>query len=958
MNCESQMTTSSHTNAQQAPLLTTKLYVPVLHPNLVPRPRLIQRLDEGRSSGHRLTLISAPAGFGKTALVTEWLQHLRSASTQGRDVCACAWLSLDDDDNDPRRFFTYLVAALEGIRPDVGANSRALLQSPQPPPLKAALTLLINSLATIAANFVLVLDDYHVIAQQAIHDALTFLLENQPPQMHLVIASRVDPPLPLPRLRTRSQLTELRATDLRFTPDEAAAFLNQAMGLNLSAEDVEVLEARTEGWIAGLQMAALSMQGKPAEHVADFIAAFSGSHRHVIDYLAEEVLARQPDGIRDFLCQTAILDRLAAPLCDAVTGRDDSEVMLRHLEQANLFLLPLDEQRKWYRYHRLFADFLRNHLRQHMPDLVRDLHAWAADWYEQNGFPADAVGHALQATDYEWAARLIERAAPLNLMHGQVTSLLAWLRALPDELIRSRPQLGIYYVWALLIASEMDNVEAYLDDIEQQMRIGIRTSDATSANTAVGHPVQELLGQVAAARAYLAIYQGNPSRAIQFARQASEQLSREDPFLRSIATWLLGLVLYIEADADIATRTFAETTALGQEAGSIFVTMLSAYTSGYLQTMQGHLQQARELFSRSLQLEETGRQHPGAEQPHPPTPAISLIYQGLGYVSYEQNDLQDAERYLAKCIEIAEAWGNAEVLADSYIFLARVKQAQGDARGANGLIGKAEQLARENRVAPMTVRLVHAHRARLWIAQANPDAAARWAASLAPIDTAEEKKDNGQIHLYMGQIEQCTSSRLFIAQGQFREAERVLQPLLQPIEEAGWMGLLIEIQALLALALHGQGKVDEALDVLQSALTLAEPGGYVRVFVDLDASMAELLQQAVGRSISRDYAKRLLAAFPTSGFRSQVARAGLGATPTSTPGPVTVEPETVLIEQLSERELEVLRLIAEGLTNREIAERLFIAVSTVKTHINNIYRKLDASNRAQAVTRVSELNLL
>jgi len=947
------MTASSHTNARQAPLLTTKLYIPSPRPNLVPRPRLIQRLDEALPSGHRLTLISAPAGFGKTALVTEWLQHLRSAPTQGRAVYACAWLSLDDDDNDPRRFFTYLVAALEGIRPDVGADARALLQSPQPPPLKAALTLLINSLTTIAANFVLVLDDYHVIAQQAIHDALTFLLENQPPQMHLVIASRVDPPLPLPRLRTRSQLTELRAADLRFTSDETAAFLNQAMGLNLSAKDVEALEARTEGWIAGLQMAALSMRGKPAEHVADFIAAFSGSHRHVIDYLAEEVLAQQSDEIRDFLCQTAILDRLTAPLCNAVTGRDDSEAVLRQLEQANLFLLPLDEQRKWYRYHRLFADFLRNHLRQHMPDLIRDLHAWAADWYEQNGFPADAVGHACQATDYEWAARLIERAAPLNLMHGEVTTLLVWLKALPDELIRSRPQLGIYYVWALLIASEMDDVEAYLDDIEQQI-----TSDAASASTDIGHPVQELLGQVTAARAYLAIYQGNPSRAIQFARQAYEQLSKEDPFLRSIATWLLGLVLYIEADAATASRTFAETTALGQEAGSIFVTMLSAYTSGYLQTMQGHLQQARELFSRSLQLEETESQRPSVEQPHLPTPAISLIYQGMGYVLYEQNDLQDAERYLAKCIEIAEAWGNAEVLADSYIFLARVKQAQGDARGANGVIGKAEQLARENRVAPMTVRLVNAHRARLWIAQVNPDAAARWAASLAHIDKAEEKKNDEQIHLYMRQIEQCTLSRLFIAQGQFREAERVLRPLLQPIEETSWMGLLIEIQALLALALHGQGKADQALNVLQIALTLAEPGGYVRVFVDPDASMAELLQQAIGRGISPDYAKRLLAAFPASDFRSQVSGFGSSATPTSTPGPVPFEPEAALIEQLSERELEVLRLIAKGLTNREIAERLVVAVSTVKTHINNIYRKLDASNRAQAVTRASELNLL
>jgi LuxR family maltose regulon positive regulatory protein len=921
------------------PLLKTKLYIPPTRPELVPRPRLIEQLNAGLwqndDFARKLTLVSAPAGFGKTTLITEWLQHLGAAPLQERTSGthrSFAWLSLDDDDNNPAYFFTYLIAAIETVQADAGADARALLQSSQPPPLKAALTVLINSLAAMPTHVVLVLDDYQVVEQQSIHDALTFLLEYLPPQMHLVIASRADPPLPLSRLRTRGQLAELRAADLRFTPDEATAFLNQAMGLDLSPEDVAALEARTEGWIAGLQLAALSMRAKTAERVADFIAAFSGSYRHVIDYLAEEVLAQQSDEIHDFLCQTAILDQLTAPLCDAVTGRNDSDAVLRQLEQANLFLVPLDDQRKWYRYHRLFADFLRNHLHQAMPDQVRDLHCWAADWYEHNGLATEAVGHALEAADFQWAARLIEQVAQTSLMHGAVNTLLSWLKALPDALVRTRPRLGLFYAEALTIAGQLDTVEVLVQDIERNLRTGGSTTDS-----------EDLLAEVSAIRAYLTIQRGDLPRAIELARQASEHLGTDSVFPRSVVTWLLALIHYFDQDTAAANRAFAETIELGQAAGNVLVTLLSIYTSGYLQAMQGHLRQAREIYCQGLQLPEPDSQHPGAGQSEQPFLAVSLIYQGLGDVLREQNDLENAGRYLTKCIELGEQWGNAEVLADSYIVLARAKQAQGDTRGANEVIGKAEQFVRENQVSPLTVRQIEAHRARLWVAQGNLEAAARWAASQERIYEAEDD-DGGQIALFVRGAEQITLARLLIAQRRFEKATRLLEPLLAAEEAAEWSGLVIEILALQALALLGQNRTAEAFTTLNRALSLAEPEGYVRAFVDAGAPMAELLQQAVRRGMSPGYVSKLLAAFGIAGYGR------MGTMPPHSPTPTLIEP-------LSERELEVLRLVAEGLSNREIAERLIVAVSTVKTHINHIYRKLGVSKRTQAVARARELDL-
>jgi LuxR family maltose regulon positive regulatory protein len=944
------MTALSSLDAQGVPLLATKLYIPASHPNLVSRPRLIQRLDEGLRMGCRLMLVSAPAGFGKTMLVAEWLQRLKvgsepepAGSARTGKAPAIAWLSLDGDDNDPARFFTYLIAALEKVQVDVGADARALLQPLQPPSRQLALTALINSLASNPANLVLVLDDYHVIEQRSIHDALLFLVDHLPPQVHLVIVSRADPPWPLARLRTRSQLAELRAADLRFTPDEAAAFLNDAMGLNLSTENVAALEARTEGWIAGLQLAALSMRGKAAEHVTDFIAMFSGSNRHVIDYLAEEVLAQQPEEIHDFLCQTAILDRLTAPLCDAVTGRSDSDAILRQLEQVNLFLVPLDDQRKWYRYHRLFADFLQNHLQHDMPDRVVDLHCWAAEWYERNGMADRAVGHALKAGDSEWAARLVEQTAPTVLMRGETATLQAWLEMLPDSLIRSQPQLCIFYAEVLTIAGQVEATETFLREAERGLQSGKLTADAS-----------DILGQILAVRAYQAMFQADLPHAAELAGQAFEHLSEENVFARTIVTWLLGLTQYFDHGIAAATRAFAETLELSQAVGSTFVTALSIFTFGYLHIMQGHLRQAREIFWRGLQLAGVGGRHP--KEGEQPTLAVSMVYQGLGEVSREQNDLENADRYLAKCIELGEQWGNAEVLSDGYVLYARVRYALGDTPGAHEFFRQAEQLPQDNPVSPLTTRQVEAHQARLWVAEGNAEAAARWAASLGQAYGAADD-GNGQVALFVREVEEATLARLWIAQGEFDRATDLLRPLLQKVEAAGWMGVAIDLLVLQARALQGQGKTSEALDVLHRALSRAEPEGYARVFLDEGEPMAELVRLAARRGIATTYIRELLAAFDQERSRSQVSGSRATVTPPSNLKPETLKPET-LLEPLSEREIQVLRLIADGLSNREIADRLTITVGTAKRHASNIYAKLDVHSRVQAVARARELRLL
>jgi len=912
------------------PLLQTKLHIPPLRPEFVPRPRLIERLNAGRH--RKLTLISAPAGFGKTTLVAEWLQRLKALPLRGQTagvgqpadkVRAFAWLSLDAEDNDPVRFFSYLIAALETMHTEVVADARALFQSSQQPRLKAALNALINGLATAPANFVLVLDDYHVIEQQTIHEALTYLLDHLPPQMHLVIAGRADPPLPLARLRTRNQLTEIRIADLRFTPGEAATFLNQAMGLDLSIEEIAALEARTEGWISGLQLAALSMRGRAAEHVAGFVTAFSGSHRHVIDYLAEEVMARQTDEIHDFLCQTAILNHLTAPLCDAVTGREDSDGILRQLEQANLFLIPLDDQRQWYRYHRLFAGFLRNRLHGQLPHQERELHRRASEWYEQNGPLAAAIEHALSATDFERAASLIEQAAKETLMRSEFATFLNWVETLPDDSMRARPSLCLYHAWALLLSNRpLDAIESRLQDAE---------GEAGSMSS-----------QAASLRAFIAALQGKVPRAAELSRQALEGLPENDLFLRSVVAWDLGLSHLWRGDFAAGSHALERAAKMSQETGNVMVAVVALCHLAEMRIIHGQLHEARALYRQALDLATDGQGQP--------LPVAGMALIGLGELLREWSDLETAMRHLTEGIALTEPWGEI-VAMDGYIALARVKQARGDAHGARAALHRAAHIADKFDTTEMDDFFVAIHQARLWVAQGNLEAAGRWAEGRGlEIDLGPAGLEGHDVSAffptyYLRELEHVALARVWIHQGRAGKALALLERLLPVAERQERKGSAIEMQILRAMALQAQDSIPQAMAALERALEMARPEGHVRIFVDEGAPVAQLLRHALAQRMAPHYVRKLLAAFDVPQHETLEERPSFS-------------PAQPLIEPLTERELEVLRLVAVGLSNREVADRLIITVGTAKRHVSNIYAKLGVHNRVQAVAQARELHLL
>jgi len=913
------------------PILTTKLYVPPPHAACATRARLFEPLDAGLRLGHRLLLICAPAGFGKTTLLSEWIAANLQSSISNLQFC---WLSLDEADNDPTRFLLYLLAALETVYPDIGADARAMIQPPQSPAFTVILTVLLNHLADRSAEgeLVLALDDYHVIEQPAIHDMIAFLLDHLPPHMHLALVTRVDPPLPLARLRARRQLTELRAADLRFTADETATFLNQIMGLNLTPENIAALEARTEGWIASLQLAAISLQRRDATEAANFITAFSGSHRHVIDYLTEEVLAQQPPEIHEFLSQTAILDRLTAPLCNAVTGRDDSERLLRRLEQANLFLAPLDDERQWYRYHRLFADFMRNHIDNEAPALAQTLHRRAAAWYAEHALPSEAIAHALHATDYERAAQWIEQAVVPLLMRSEATTLLNWLKALPQSIMDARPALNLAYAEAALVAGDFAPIETALHAVETALNRGDVPAEEDDA----------IQSQVTAVRAYMATFSGDIHQGVALAQQAFAALPEGNAFLRSVVAWLLGLSQFFDTDTAAAQRVFGETLELSQATGNTLIASLSLFVTGYFCILQGRLRQARATFEQGLASL--------TREPRTPLPvSASLIYQGLSEVLREMNDLEAAAQAVALCIELGEQWGNTEVLVDDYVVLTRIAYAQGDEARARQILEKVMAFVHEERISRLTIRQMEAFQARMQAAWGELDAAALWVEKWRTA-YAQEPLPEGNIAVFIRWTEISALARFYLAHEHFAAALEVLIPLRRLVEDAGWMGVAIELLGLESLALHGLGQRDAAHTTLHRALTLAAPEGYTRVFIEMGAGMAELLREMLDEGVMPDYLQSLL---QVSSYKLQVKSSS-----THTPNFQLSTLNFQLLEPLSDRELEILRLIDTGATNREIAGKLYIAVSTVKTHINNLYGKLGVANRVQVLARARELGLL
>jgi len=877
------------------PVLATKLYIPPSRPKAVLRPRLLERLNEGLSSGHKLTIISASAGFGKTTLVSEWI------ASCGRPV---GWLSLDEGDNDPARFIAYLVAGLQTIEVGIGDNLLSALQSPQPPSTESILTALLNEITAIQDNFILVLDDYHVIDSKLVDEALTFLLEHLPPQMHLVIATREDPHLPLSRLRVRGQLTELRAADLRFTPAEAAEFLNQIMGLNLSAENIAALETRTEGWIAGLQLAGLSMQGH--QDTASFIRSFTGSHHFVLDYLIEEVLEQQSESIRVFLLRTSILDRLCGPLCDAVLGSPSAsgKDTLEYLEHANLFIVPLDNERRWYRYHHLFAELLRQRLQQ--SDNVAEYHIRASEWYENHDLMLEAFHHAAVANDVERAARLMEsKEMPLHLP-GTAAAILTWLESLPTTVLNAQPALWWKQAAMLMAMTQTIGVEEKLQATEAALATAVLPSAELDDTT------RNLIGKIAVARAALAqtLYQTETSL-IQ-ARRALEYLHPNNLAYRSTATQVIGFAYYLQGDRAEAGRVYAEALSLAQAAGDIDNAVMATTRLGQIQEIGNQLYLAAETYQHALQM----------IGDYPPSNA-AVVYLGLARICYERNDLNAAEQYGQQSLQLARQYDQViDRLILSELFLARLKLARGDVIGAACILSQTEQTTRQKN---FTVRL--------------PEIAA------AQVDVLLRQGDvSAATHLVQTYDLPIRHARVHLAQGDPSAALTVLGSYRQQVEAKGWQDQRLKVMILQTVALHAHGEKDRAVQVLTEALTLAEPEGFIRIFVDEGEPMAQLLLEAASRGVMPDYVSKLLAAFETEKQKSEDKS--------------DISPTQSLIEPLSQRELKILQLIGQGLSNREIGERLFLALDTIKGHNRKIFEKLQVQSRTEAVARAHELGLI
>ena len=874
-----------------APILATKLYIPSLQPKVVLRPRLIERLNEGMH--RRLTLISAPAGFGKTTLISEWL------AVCGRPA---AWLSLDEGDNDPTRFLAYLVAALRTIAPNVGEGVLGALQSPQPPPTESILTALLNEIDTVPGDFVLVLDDYHVIDTEQVDGALAFLLDHLPPRMHLVISTREDPSLPLARLRARGQLGELRAADLRFATSEAAEFLNQGMGLSLSGEDIAALETRTEGWIAGLQLAAISVRGH--EDATSFIESFTGSHHFVLDYLVEEVLQQQPESVQTFLLRTSILDRLCGPLCDAVLldPTASGQETLEYIEHANLFLVPLDDERRWYRYHHLFAELLRQRLLRGAASStgdVHDFHRRASKWYEEHGLEIDAFRHAAAANDVERAERLIEGAGVPLYFRGTVAPVLKWLASLPKTVLDARPSLWVMYASVLLLVDH-PAVEQKLQAAEAALR-GTEPDDRT----------RDLVGRIASMRATLAVIQHDAETIIAQSRRALEYLHPDNLPIRNATTWTLGHAHQLQGDRAAAREAYDEVISTGKSFGDSVYTIAATINLGQLQEADNRLALATRTYRRVLKL-----------AGDPPQPIACEACLGLARIAYQWNELEAAEQHGQQFIQLTRQMGSVDSFASYDVFLARLKLAQGDVDGAVAILTRTEEFVRQHNFL-FRMPDVASVQVLALLRQGDLAAAARLAeAHDLPVSRA----------------------RVHLAKGDATAALAALGPLRRQAEAKGWEDERLEVMVLQTLALQAHGEKDEAAQILGDALALAEPGGFIRIFVDEGTQMAHLLSETAARGIMPAYTGRLLAAFEAEEHKSEDKS--------------YLPPAQPLSEPLSQRELEVLRLIAQGLSNREIGERLFLAVDTVKGHNRRIFGKLMVRRRTEAVAKAKSLCIL
>ncbi len=890
-------------------LLRTKLTIPQAPPQLLSRQRLIERFSEGLQ--RRLTLVSAPAGFGKTVLIIECQKALRTPFT---------WFSIEEDDNDPTRFWSYFIAALQRLDRNLGYVAQQMLQSPEAAPIRTILTVLINEIVAERNKpypYIVVLDDYQVIHNSVIHNDMSFLVEHMPLQLHIVISTRSDPPLTLPRWRIRSHLSELRSEDLRFNQEETATFLNNIMGIRLNTEDVKKLDKRTEGWIAGIQMAAISL--RHSKNPSAFIKTFSGSHQYIMDYLMEEVFNSLSSDIQSFLLKTSIIENLNASLCGTIVGISESAKILRYLEQSNLFITSLDEERHWYRYHNLMRDLLQQRLLEELPESLPTLHSLASEWYERNQMVPQAIYHALSSGDIGKVASLVEGNAENSLMRGELTIVLGWMELFPEEVMQNHPYLCVLHATALLYSN------GAVELIEKRLSEADSHKDNSS-----------LFGHIATIHALVTLLKGDTKLSASHLQQAIEMLPENSLLFQTIAITNLALLHAWRGEITSAMSLFEKIRQIGKGTGSIMMTVLAARRMASLMSLQARLFEARDVHEEILKL--------ATDKMGNPLPIAGYAYIGLGDLFREWNDLDSATRYTTLGIGLIKEWQQLGAIL-GYFVLSQIKTSQLDLDGAKQALEVAVQLTKEYRITDVYDIFIAVYQARLAIKRREFESVQQWIQNRKLMEQIMSDCNPEEEKFYLRELEFITLARFFLYQEKYTEVLRVVTFMLPTIEKLEHTGTIIEVLILKALALLGQTKFEDALDAIGHALKLAEPSGYISIFLDEGESALRLLRLAAARGISSQYVSKLITSFADS--RHQI---------------LAFQPEQgtreSIQEALSEREIEILRLVTSGLSNQEIADTLFVSVGTVKKHVYNICRKLNTNNRTQAAARARELGLL